>query len=67
MRMKLKLFRIKKRLSQDKFAEKLGYSRGQYRLIESGEQPISPKFLVAFVEVFGGTLEEAKELTEREE
>ena len=66
MRMKLKLYRIQKRLSQDKFAEKLGYSRGQYRLIENGEQTITLKFLEAFVKAFGGTLEEAKELTERE-
>lgn len=67
MRMKLKLFRIKKRLSQDKFAEKLGYSRNHYARLESGEQPITLKFLEAFVAAFGGTLEEAKELTECEE
>lgn len=38
MRTNLKLFRVKKGLSQDEFAERIGYSRATYSAIESGKR-----------------------------
>lgn len=38
MRMNLKLFRIKHKLTQAKFAEKIGVSRANYRAVEKGKR-----------------------------
>lgn len=38
MRLNLKVFRIKHKLTQAKFAEKVGVSRQNYRMIEKGER-----------------------------
>lgn len=62
----LKLLRIKEGLSQEKMALRLGYSRNQYQRIESGEQEVSLKFIVALSIAFGKSLDEAKELTKRD-
>ena len=67
MRMNLKLFRVKHGLSQDAMAKKLGYSRGHYAGIENGTQGVTLKLLEALQAAFGLSLDEAKELTERDE
>lgn len=66
MRTKLKLFRINKGLTQDKMSVRLKYSRNQYQRIENGVQGVSLKFLVALCNAFGISLDEAKELTKRD-
>lgn len=38
MRTNLKLFRVKKRMSQDEFADAIGCSRATYSSIESGKR-----------------------------
>ena len=62
----LKLLRIQHGLTQDRMAEKIGFSRNQYQRVEAGDQDVSLKFLVAFGDAFGMSLEEAKELTKRD-
>lgn len=37
-RMALKVFRVKQNMTQAQFAEKVGYSRSQYALIEQGNR-----------------------------
>lgn len=61
----LKLFRIDKELSQEQFAEKLGYSRGQYARFENGAQDVTLRFLEALTKAFGITLDDAKAITKR--
>lgn len=63
MRTALKLLRIKNGFTQDKMAERLGYSRNHYARVENGEQEVTLKFLVALTICFGLSIEEAKELT----
>ncbi len=65
-RTELKLFRIKKKLSQEQIAEKLGYSRGQYARFESGDADMTLRFLQALETAFGLSYEEAKALTKRD-
>lgn len=38
MRMNLKVFRVKKGLTQDEIAEKIGYTRAAYSAIEAGKR-----------------------------
>ena len=38
MRTNLKLYRVKKQLSQDEFAERIGCTRATYSAIESGKR-----------------------------
>jgi transcriptional regulator with XRE-family HTH domain len=66
-RTQLKLLRIKHGFTQEKMAVRLGYSRNQYQRIENGEQGVTLKFLVALSNAFGKTIEEAKELTKRDD
>lgn len=67
MRTALKLFRVKKGLTQDEMAVRLKYSRNQYQRIENGVQSVSLKFLVALCDAFGMSLDEAKELTKSDD
>lgn len=59
----LRLFRIKKKMSQEKFAKELGYCRNHYARIEKGINEVPLKLLVALSEKYGMTLDEARELT----
>lgn len=38
MRTELKVFRVKQNMTQEEFAEKIGFSRSQYALIEQGNR-----------------------------
>lgn len=67
MRTALKLFRVKKGLTQDEMSVRLNYSRNQYQRIENGVNGVSLKFLVALCDAFGLSLDEAKELTKRDD
>ena len=62
----LKLFRIRKGLTQVEMAAKLNYSRNQYQRVETGEWHPTLRFLAALSETFGMSLDEAKELTKLE-
>lgn len=62
-RTNLKVFRIKKKMSQAKFAKELGYSRNHYARIENGSHEAPLKLLVALSKKYGMTLDEARELT----
>ena len=52
MRMNLKVFRIKKGLSQTEIAEKIGYSRATYTAIESGKRDGRQSFWIALQKAF---------------
>lgn len=65
-RTQLKFLRLKHGFSQEKMAVRLGYSRNQYQRIENGTQGVTLKFLVALSNAFGKTIDEAKELTKRD-
>lgn len=67
MRTALKLLRVKHGFTQDEMALRLGYSRNQYQRIENGAKGVSLKFLVALSTAFGMSLDEAKELTKRDD
>lgn len=45
MGLELKLFRIKKGMSQEKFAAEIGYSREHYRQIEIGARDYTVRFM----------------------
>lgn len=51
-RTSLKVFRIMRNLTQAEFAEKLGYSRSQYALIEQGKRNGTQDFWQKLQEVF---------------
>ena len=65
-RKRLKVFRVEHGLSQCDFAEKIGYSRGYYRRVESGECTGSLRFWQSIADVFGYSLPDIMELTEIE-
>lgn len=65
-RTELKRFRANKLLTQEQLAKMLGYTRGHYARFENGEAEITLRFLEALQNAFGFTLEEAKELTKRD-
>lgn len=66
-RTNLKVFRIRKKMSQAKFAKELGYSRNHYARIENGSHEVHLKLLVTLSEKYGMTLDEARELTKIDE
>jgi transcriptional regulator with XRE-family HTH domain len=66
-RTELKLLRVKHGFSQDKMAVRLGYSRNHYASIENGKVEPTLKFISALSNAFGLSLDEAKELTKRDE
>lgn len=51
-RMGLKLFRVKKNLSQQEMADKLGMARSHYAMIERGERRGSDEMWKTLKEVF---------------
>lgn len=59
---KLKIFRIKKGLTQEQIAEKLGYDRNTYSRVENCKQDPTIKFCKAFARAFGMTLDEVENL-----
>lgn len=65
-RKKLQMFRVKLDMSQEQFADKLGYSRGQYARIENGTNGVTLNFLDALCSAFKMELAEAKRLTEKD-
>ena len=65
-RTKLKLFRIERKLSQEKFAEKIGFSRAHYALFENGKRDVTLRLLQGLKTAFGLSLEKAQELTKRD-
>lgn len=67
MRKKLKLFRVGLGMSQEQFSVKIGYSRGQYARIESGERNVTLNFLNALCKAFNMKITEAQSLTEKTE
>ncbi len=52
MRTNLKIFRIQKRMSQEEFCERIGFSRGAYSAIESGKRDGRQSFWVALQKAF---------------
>ena len=65
-RMKLKLFRIERKLTQAQMASKIGYNRCHYALIENGSREYSLRFLNAFAEAFALPVPEAIEILKQE-
>ena len=61
-RTELKLFRIRKKLTQAQIAKKLGYSRGHYARFESGEADMTLRFLQALETAFNIPFVEAQRL-----
>ena len=59
-------YRVRSGLTQAEMAAKLGFSRQHYARIENGTQEVSIRFLVKLGELFGITIDEAKELTKIE-
>lgn len=62
----LRQFRASKLLTQDQIAAKLGFSRPHYARFENGEQDVTLRFLEALAAAFGISLEEAKQLSRRD-
>lgn len=60
------IYRVRSGLTQAEMAAKLGFSRQHYARIENGTQEASIRFLVKLGELFGITIDEAKELTKIE-
>ena len=66
VRENLIVYRVRSGLTQVEMAAKLGFSRQHYARIENGTQEVSIRFLVKLGELFGITIDEAKELTKIE-
>lgn len=64
MRMKLKIFRTARRLSQQAMADKLGYGHAYYGHVERGYQQGSPAFWERLQQAFNLTDKELQELKE---
>lgn len=62
MRTRLKLFRVKHKLTQEQIAEKIGYGRMSYASVENGKRNPSKAFCVAFSKAFGLSLSKVSEL-----
>lgn len=62
MRTRLKLFRIKHKLTQEQIAEKIGYGRMTYANVENGKRNPSKNFCVALGKHFGLSLSKVSEL-----
>ena len=52
MRTNLKVFRVKQNLSQEAFAEKIGYTRATYSAIENGKRSGRQRFWLDFQKAF---------------
>lgn len=62
MRTRLKLFRVKHKLTQEQIAEKIGYGRMTYAAVENGKRNPSKNFCVEFGRAFGLSLSKVSEL-----
>lgn len=52
MRMNLKIFRVKKNLSHEEIAQRIGFSRAAYSAIEAGKREGRQAFWVALQKAF---------------
>ncbi len=66
-RTNLKVFRVKHGLTQDEFAQKIGYSRSYYRRVENAEYSGALKFWQAISTVFGIPMVDVLELMKVDE
>lgn len=62
MRTRLKVFRIKLKLTQEQFAEKMGYGRMTYANVENGKRNPSKGFCTALGKTYGLSLSKVSEL-----
>lgn len=62
MRTRLKLFRVKHKLTQEQIADKIGYGRMTYAAVENGKRNPSKAFCEAFSKAFGLSLSKVSEL-----
>ena len=62
----LKVFRIQQKMTQEQFAEKIGFSRGYYARLENGERDVTLRFLKALETAFDITFLEAQKLALRD-
>lgn len=62
MRTRLKLFRVKHKLTQEQIADKIGYGRMTYANVENGRRNPSKAFYEAFSKAFGLSLSKVSEL-----
>lgn len=62
MRTRLKLFRVKHKLTQEQIAEKIGYGRMTYANVENGKRNPSKNFCVELGKAFGLSLSKVSEL-----
>lgn len=58
----LYMFRCSKNLTQEKFAERIGYKRDTYAKVENGDREPSIKFIQAVARTWGLPLSEVLEL-----
>lgn len=65
-RTELKVFRVKQGLTQAQFAEKIGFSRGQYARFENGDAETTLRFLRALEKAFNIPFAEAQRLSIRD-
>lgn len=52
MRMNLKIFRVKHKLSQEEIAERIGFSRAAYAAVEAGRRDGRQSFWIALQKAF---------------
>ena len=64
VRQRLYLFRCEKRLTQEQFAEAIGFRRDTYSKIENGSREPSLRFCKGIAEAFGMSLDDALALME---
>lgn len=62
MRTRLKLFRVKHKLTQEQIAEKIGYGRMTYANVENGKRNPSKNFCAGLAKAFGLSLSKVSEL-----
>ena len=62
MRTRLKLFRVQHKLTQEQFANKIGYGRMTYANVENGKRNPSKNFCVEIAKAFGLSLTKVSEL-----
>lgn len=62
MRTRLKLFRVKHKLTQEQIADKIGYGRMTYANVENGKRNPSKNFCEALGKAFGLSLSKVSEL-----
>lgn len=66
MRLNLKLFRTKQKLTQSEMAKKMGVNRGMYAQVEKGSRSCTPTFLKKLQDAFNIPDEEMWSLTKLE-